>query len=342
MARKGTEAGGIDAVMSRVNKRMGEGTVMRMDGRPRGGQRVFSTGSIGVDAALGGGLPYGRLTEIYGPEASGKTTLTLHAIADVQRAGGLTAFVDAEHALDMDYAQALGVDPSRLLLSQPDCGEQALELVDLLASSGEVALIVVDSVAALTPRAEIEGEMGDIHLGLLARLMSQAMRKIAGGSSKHGTSVIFINQLRQKIGVTFGSPETTTGGNALKFFASVRLDVRRIGAVKAGDGTVLGNRTRVRVIKNKLAPPHRSSEFDMIYGRGICTAGELLDLGLDRGVVSKAGSWYAHGDERLGHGREKARELLMTDAGAAERLRRALSEALGLAPVEEEPAAEAA
>ena len=323
---------GLENVMARVAKRFPEGTVMTMDGASaRHGERVFSTGSVGLDAALGsGGLPFGRMTEIYGPESSGKTTLTLHAIVQVQKRGGLAAFIDAEHALDLEYAQALGVDPARLLISQPDSGEQGLELAELFANSGEVDLVVIDSVAALTPQAEIEGEMGEQKVGLHARLMGQAMRKLAPAIRKNGTSVILINQLRHKIGVTFGSPETTTGGKALKFFASVRLDVRRIGAVKTGAGEILGNRTRVRVVKNKLAPPFRTCEFDIVYGRGVCVAGELIDHGLECGAVSKAGAWYAFGPVRLGQGRERARDALYADPELYERVRVAVAEAIGV------------
>jgi recombination protein RecA len=280
----------------------------------------FSTGSASLDLALGiGGLPRGRVVEIYGPESSGKTTLSLHAVAEMQRRGGVAAFVDAEHALDIGYARRLGVKVEDLLVSQPDTGEQALEIVDVLLRSGAIDLVVVDSVAALTPRAEIEGEMGDHHVGLQARLMSQALRKLTGTVSKSNATVIFINQIRMKIGVMFGNPETTTGGNALKFYSSVRLDVRRIAALKDGD-EVIGNRTRVKVVKNKVAPPFRQAEFDILYNQGISIEGDLLDLGVDAGLVEKSGAWYSYGGERIGQGRENARRFMVENPDTCERL----------------------
>lgn len=277
--------------------------------------RSFSTGSLGLDKALGiGGLPYGRIVEIYGPESSGKTTLTLQAIAEVQKAGGSAAFIDAEHALDPSYAQALGVDINALLLSQPSCGEEALEIADMLAASGEVDLVVIDSVAALTPRAELEGEMGDTHVGLQARMMSQALRKLTATAHKQEVTVIFINQLRHKIGVMFGSPETTTGGNALKFYASVRLDIRRIGSIKSPDGQVVASKTRIKVVKNKMAPPFRQVEVEIRFGAGICQASEVLDHAETMGLVSRSGAWFSMGEERLGQGRERVRERILEEA----------------------------
>ncbi len=301
----------VAAALATIEKQFGKGTIMRLgDSDPAEAPPVIPTGSLGLDRALGiGGLPRGRVVEVFGPEASGKTTLALHAIAECQRSGGVAAFIDAEHALDVTYAAALGVGLDDLLVSQPDAGEQALEVADVLIRSGAVDLVVVDSVAALVPRAEIEGEMGDTHVGLQARLMSQALRKLTAQVSRQLATVLFINQIRHKIGVMFGSPETTTGGNALKFYASVRLDIRRIGAVKRGNEAV-GNRTRVKVVKNKLAPPFRMVEFDVLYGKGICRAGELIDLGLDCGVVEKSGAWFSLGEERLGQGREGVRERL--------------------------------
>ncbi|MFO0722236.1 MAG: recombinase RecA [Myxococcota bacterium] len=302
----------VRAAMGEIEKQFGRGAIMLLggDGAPVEPIQVVSSGSVGLDMGLGiGGLPRGRIIEIFGPEASGKTTLALHAIAGVQRAGGVAAFVDAEHALDARYAQALGIQTDQLLVSQPDHGEQALEIVETLLRSGAIDLVVVDSVAALVPKAELEGEMGDSHMGLQARLMSQAMRKLTGTAAKTKSAIIFINQTRQKIGVTFGSPETTTGGNALKFYASIRLDVRRLGTLKDGE-TACGNRVRVRVVKNKLAPPFREAEFDVLYGRGVSVSGELLDMGESKGFIAKSGSWYTLGDQRIGQGRERARAWL--------------------------------
>jgi recombination protein RecA len=304
----------LGAVLGEIEKQFGKGAIMRLGAGGEGARpevAVVSTGSLGLDIALGtGGLPRGRIVEVYGPESSGKTTLALHVLAEAQRAGGVCAFVDAEHALDLGYARKLGVRTEDLLLSQPDCGEQALEITDLLVRSEAVDVIVIDSVAALVPKAELEGEMGDAHMGLQARLMSQALRKLTGACARGKCMVIFINQLRMKIGVMFGNPETTTGGNALKFYASVRLDVRRIGALKEGD-QVVGNRTRVKVVKNKLAAPFRETEFDVAYGQGISRAGEIIDLGVEAGVLEKSGAWIGYGGERLGNGRDAARQHLL-------------------------------
>ena len=301
----------LAAALGQIEKQFGKGSVMRLgDGGPAKDIEVVSTGSLGLDVALGvGGLPRGRVVEIYGPESSGKTTLTLHAIAEAQKLGGTCAFVDAEHALDPQYAGKLGVDVDNLLVSQPDTGEQALEITDMLVRSGAVDVVVVDSVAALTPKAEIEGEMGDSHMGLQARLMSQALRKLTGNIKRSNTMVIFINQIRMKIGVMFGNPETTTGGNALKFYASVRLDIRRIGAIKKGD-EVIGNQTRVKVVKNKVSPPFRQAEFEILYGEGISRLGEIIDLGVAHGFVDKAGSWYSYNGDRIGQGKENVRQFL--------------------------------
>ena len=299
------------AALGQIEKQFGKGSVMRLgDASASYDVDVVSTGSLGLDIALGvGGLPRGRIIEIYGPESSGKTTLTIQVIAEAQRAGGTAAFVDAEHALDPAYASKLGVNVQELLVSQPDTGEQALEITDMLVRSGAVDIVVVDSVAALTPKAEIEGEMGDSHMGLQARLMSQALRKLTGNIKRSNTIVIFINQIRMKIGVMFGNPETTTGGNALKFYASVRLDIRRIGALKSGE-EVIGNQTRVKVVKNKVAPPFREAEFEIMYGAGISRYGELIDIGVAHGLIEKSGSWYSHGGERIGQGKENARSFL--------------------------------
>ncbi len=301
----------LELTVAAIEKQFGKGAIMRLDdGAVTQGVKVIPTGSIGLDIALGiGGLPRGRVVEIYGPEASGKTTMTLHAIAEAQKRGGVAAFIDAEHALDTGYARKLGVKTDELLVSQPDCGEQALEIADMLVRSNAVDIVVIDSVAALTPRAELEGEMGDTHVGLQARLMSQALRKLTGAISRSNTTVIFINQIRLKIGVMFGSPETTSGGNALKFYCSVRMDIRRIGALKNSEG-VFGNRTRVKVVKNKMAPPFREVEFDIIYGEGISHEGELIDLGVAANIIDKSGAWLSYGDERIGQGRENAKKFL--------------------------------
>jgi len=306
--------------LGQIEKQFGKGSVMRMgDGVDRDIEAV-STGSIGLDVALGiGGLPKGRVVEIYGPESSGKTTLTLQVVAEAQKLGGTAAFVDAEHALDPGYAEKLGVNVDELLVSQPDTGEQALEITDMLVRSGAIDIVVIDSVAALTPKAEIEGEMGDSHMGLQARLMSQALRKLTGNIKRSNTMVIFINQIRMKIGVMFGSPETTTGGNALKFYSSVRLDIRRIGAIKKGD-EVIGNQTRVKVVKNKVSPPFKQAEFEILYGHGISRYGEIIDLGVQHNIVDKAGSWYSYGDDRIGQGKENVREFLKNNPEMAEEI----------------------
>ena len=300
----------LSAALAQIERQFGKGSMMRLGDQEQLAIPSVSTGSLGLDVALGiGGLPRGRVVEIYGPESSGKTTLTLQVIAEAQKVGGTCAFIDAEHALDPQYAQALGVDTDNLLVSQPDTGEQALEICDMLVRSAAVDVIVVDSVAALTPKAEIEGEMGDTHVGLQARLMSQALRKMTGNIKQANTMVIFINQIRMKIGVMFGSPETTTGGNALKFYSSVRLDIRRIGAVKNGD-EVVGNETRVKVVKNKGAPPFRQTEFEILYGEGIHRTGEILELGVQQGIVEKSGAWYAYNGDRIGQGRKNAADFL--------------------------------
>ncbi|MCY3804253.1 MAG: recombinase RecA [Gammaproteobacteria bacterium] len=301
----------LDAALGQIERQFGKGTVMRLgDSSATRDIDVISTGSLALDVALGiGGLPKGRVTEIYGPESSGKTTLTLQVVAECQKQGGIAAFVDAEHALDPVYAEKIGVNVDDLLISQPDTGEQALEITDMLVRSGAVSIVVVDSVAALTPRAEIEGDMGDSHMGLQARLMSQALRKLTGNIKRSNTMVIFINQIRMKLGVMFGNPETTTGGNALKFYASVRLDIRRIGAIKQGD-EVLGNDTRVKVVKNKLAPPFKKAEFEILYGEGISRMGEIIDMGVQNGIVDKAGAWYSYNGERIGQGKENSRAWL--------------------------------
>ncbi|MBB06238.1 MAG: recombinase RecA [Pseudooceanicola sp.] len=308
----------LDSALAQIERQFGKGSIMRLGGKDAIQEiEATSTGSLGLDIALGiGGLPKGRIVEIYGPESSGKTTLTLHCVAEEQKKGGVCAFVDAEHALDPGYARKLGVDLDELLISQPDTGEQALEIVDTLVRSGAVSMVVVDSVAALTPKSELEGDMGDSSVGVHARLMSQAMRKLTGSIARSNCMVIFINQIRMKIGVMFGSPETTTGGNALKFYSSVRLDIRRIGAIKDRD-EIVGNQTRVKVVKNKVAPPFKQVEFDIMYGAGISKTGELLDLGVKTGVVDKSGSWYSYGDERIGQGRENAKVFLKDNTGIA-------------------------
>ncbi len=307
----------LDSALAQIERQFGKGSIMKLGEDAKQDIDASSTGSLGLDIALGiGGLPMGRIVEIYGPESSGKTTLTLHCIAEQQKRGGVCAFVDAEHALDPQYARKLGVDLDELLISQPDTGEQALEITDTLVRSGAVNMVVVDSVAALTPKSELEGDMGDSNVGVQARLMSQAMRKLTGSISRSNCMVIFINQIRMKIGVMFGSPETTTGGNALKFYSSVRLDIRRIGAIKDRD-EVVGNQTRVKVVKNKVAPPFKQVEFDIMYGEGISKMGELLDLGVKAGVVEKSGSWFSYGDERIGQGRENAKQYLRDNSRIA-------------------------
>ncbi len=322
----------VAAAVAQIEKQFGKGAIMRL-----GAEDIvrdipcISTGSIGLDMALGvGGLPRGRITEIFGPESSGKTTLALHVVAEAQKAGGVAAFIDAEHALDVPYASRLGVNTSELLLSQPDTGEQALEIADMLIRSGAVDVVVVDSVAALVPKAEIDGEMGDPHMGLQARLMSQAMRKLTGSISKSSTVLIFINQIRMKLGVPFGNPETTPGGNALKFYSSVRLDIRRIGIIKQGS-EVLGGRTKVRVVKNKVAPPFRECEFDLLYGKGICREGELLDMAVDRGMIEKSGTWFSYGGQRIGQGRDNAKAFLQENPDLSAEIYKRLVEADRLA-----------
>jgi recombination protein RecA len=303
------KAKALGLAMEQIEKQFGKGSIMKLGEAHSTQVECIPTGSLSLDLALGGGIPKGRIIEIYGPESSGKTTLTLHAIAEVQRAGGTAAFIDAEHALDPSYAARIGVDIENLLLSQPDNGEQALEIAETLVRSNAVDLVVVDSVAALVPRAEIEGDMGDSHMGLQARLMSQALRKLTGVISRSKTTVVFINQIRMKIGVMFGNPETTTGGNALKFYASVRMDIRRIGQIKQGD-SVIGNRTRVKVVKNKIAPPFREAEFDIMYNQGISRSGDILDLAVNQNIVDKAGAWFAYNDQKIGQGREAAKTFL--------------------------------
>jgi recombination protein RecA len=320
----------LDTALAQIERQFGKGSVMRLGSDERAPVEVIPTGSIALDAALGtGGLPRGRIVEIYGPESSGKTTVALHAIANAQRAGGIAAFIDAEHALDPEYAKALGVDTDALLVSQPDTGEQALEIADMLVRSGSVDVIVIDSVAALVPRAEIEGEMGDTHVGLQARLMSQALRKLTGALSNTNTTMIFINQLREKIGVFFGSPETTSGGKALKFYASVRLDIRRIETLKDGTEAV-GNRTRVKVVKNKMAAPFKQAEFDIIYGTGISREGSLLDFGVEHEVVKKSGAWYTYEGEQLGQGKENSRSYLIENPEVANEIEKKIKSKLGV------------
>ena len=318
----------LQLVIDKMEKEYGKGTIMKMGDSPVADIDVISSGSITLDIALGtGGIPRGRVTEIYGPESSGKTTLAIHAIAEAQKAGGIAAFIDAEHAFDRFYAEKLGVDVENLLISQPDNGEQALEITENLIRSGAIDIIVIDSVAALTPRSEIEGEMGDSKMGLQARLMSQALRKLTSTISKTNTSCVFINQLREKIGVMFGNPETTTGGNALKFYSSVRLDIRRIGQIKEGD-KMIGNRSRVKVVKNKLAPPFRIAEFDLIFGTGISKTGEIIDLSVEHNIIKKSGSWFSYGETKLGQGRDSVKKLLLDNPELAEELENKVREAL--------------
>ncbi len=321
----------LEAALGQIDRAFGKGSVMKLGQRESSIEiEAISTGSLNLDIALGiGGLPKGRIVEIYGPESSGKTTLALHAVAEAQKAGGIAAFVDAEHALDPIYARKLGVDVNELLISQPDTGEQALEITDTLVRSGAIDILVVDSVAALTPRAELEGEMGDSHVGLQARLMSQALRKLTASISKSNTIVIFINQIRMKIGVMYGSPETTTGGNALKFYASVRLDIRRIGQIKDKDD-IVGNATRVKVVKNKVAPPFKQVEFDIMYGEGVSKMGEIIDLGVKAGVVEKSGSWYSYSSQRIGQGRENAKRFLLENSDISEEIEQLIRQNAGL------------
>jgi recombination protein RecA len=322
----------LDAALAQIDRQFGKGSVMRLGDEVRAPTEVIPTGSVALDVALGiGGLPRGRVVEIYGPESSGKTTLALHAVASAQKAGGVAAFIDAEHALDPEYAQKLGVDTDGLLVSQPDTGEQALEIADMLIRSGALDIIVIDSVAALVPRAEIEGEMGDSHVGLQARLMSQALRKITGALSTSKTTAIFINQLREKIGVMFGSPETTTGGKALKFYASIRIDIRRIETLKDGTDPI-GSRTRCKVVKNKMAPPFKQAEFDVLYGQGISREGGLIDMGVDQGFVRKSGAWYTYEGDQLGQGKENARSFLRDNPDLANELEKKIKEKLGIGP----------
>ncbi|CUU55612.1 recombinase RecA [Frankia sp. CcI49] len=322
----------LENALAQIDKQFGKGSVMRLGDDTRPPIQAIPTGSIALDVALGiGGLPRGRIIEVYGPESSGKTTVALHAVANAQAAGGIAAFIDAEHALDPEYAGKLGVDTDALLVSQPDTGEQALEIADMLIRSGALDIIVIDSVAALVPRAEIEGEMGDSHVGLQARLMSQALRKITGALANSGTTAIFINQLREKVGVMFGSPETTTGGKALKFYASVRLDVRRIETLKDGQEAV-GNRTRVKVVKNKMAPPFRTAEFDIVYGGGISREGSLIDMGVEHGIIRKSGAWYTYDGDQLGQGKENARSFLRDNPDLANEIEKRIKEKLGITP----------
>ncbi|WP_236788719.1 recombinase RecA [Amycolatopsis sp. GM8] len=332
----------LDLAMAQIDKQYGKGSLMRLGDKGHVPIEVIPTGAIALDIALGiGGLPRGRVVEIYGPESSGKTTVALHAVANAQKAGGIAAFIDAEHALDPEYAKAIGVDTDALLVSQPDTGEQALEIADMLIRSGALDILVIDSVAALVPRAEIEGEMGDSHVGLQARLMSQALRKITGALSNSGTTAIFINQLREKVGVMFGSPETTTGGKALKFYASVRLDIRRIETLK-DSGEAVGNRTRVKVVKNKVAPPFKQAEFDMLYGQGVSREGSLIDMGVDQGILRKSGAWYTYEGDQLGQGKENARKFLRDNPDIANEIEKRIKEKLGLgAQVDTEDAAPA-
>lgn len=326
----------VTTAMGQIERQFGKGAIMKLGGSPIIDVPVISTGSLALDKALGvGGLPRGRVIEIFGPESSGKTTLALHAVAEAQKQGGVVAFIDAEHALDISYARKLGVDCDELLVAQPDTGEQALEIADMLVRSGALDIIVIDSVAALVPRAEIEGEMGDSHMGLQARLMSQALRKLTGTISKTMTSVVFINQIRMKIGVVFGNPETTTGGNALKFYSSVRLDIRRIGAIKDGQ-EIVGNRTRVRVVKNKMAPPFTEAEFDIQYGEGISQTGDLLDTGVMAGIIEKSGAWYSYDGERIGQGRQNVKQFLKDNPDIYNSALGRVKEKLGISPKKKE------
>ncbi len=326
----------VESAISQIERQFGKGSIMRLGGKAIIDIPVIPTGSLALDKALGiGGIPRGRVTEIYGPESSGKTTLALHVVAEAQKQGGIAAFVDAEHALDTAYAKKLGVNCDELLVSQPDTGEQALEITDMLVRSGAIDILVIDSVAALVPRAEIEGDMGDSHMGLQARLMSQALRKLTGTISKTMTSVIFINQIRMKIGVMFGNPETTTGGNALKFYSSIRVEIRRTGAIKDGQ-EIMGNRTKVKVVKNKMAPPFKQVEFDIMYGEGISATGELLDIGVEAGVIEKSGSWYSYEGERIGQGRENVKKFFKENLDLYNRLLLKVKEAIGLTAVDEQ------
>jgi recombination protein RecA len=330
--RAGDREKSLETALLQIERQFGKGSVMRLGDETRAPVEVIPTGSIALDVALGlGGLPRGRIVEIYGPESSGKTTLALHALANAQKAGGIAAFIDAEHALDPDYAKKLGCDTDALLVSQPDTGEQALEIADMLIRSGAIDIVIIDSVAALVPKAEIEGEMGDSHVGLQARLMSQALRKITGALSQTKTTAIFINQLREKVGVMFGSPETTSGGKALKFYASVRLDIRRIETLKDGTDAV-GNRTRVKVVKNKMSPPFKVAEFDILYGIGISREGSLIDLGVDQGIVRKSGAWYTYEGDQLGQGKENARNFLRDNPDLANEIEKRIKEKLGVGP----------
>jgi len=330
----------IETAVGQIERQFGKGSIMKLGSRPIVDVPVISTGSIALDRALGvGGLPRGRVVEIYGPESSGKTTLALHAVANAQKNGGIAAFIDAEHALDTSYAKRLGVNCNELLVSQPDTGEQALEIADMLLRSGAIDVLVIDSVAALVPRAEIEGEMGDAHMGLQARLMSQALRKLTGTIGRTHTCLIFINLIRMKIGVVFGNPETTTGGNALKFYASVRLDIRRVGAIKNGQD-VVGNRTRVKVVKNKMAPPFKEAEFDITYGAGISQVGDLLDVGVEAGIIEKSGAWYSYKGERIGQGRENAKTFLTENLDLLAAIDQQVRGSLGVGKKGEETAAE--
>lgn len=338
VSRATDRAKALDAALSQIDRQFGKGSVMKLGDHGHAAVQVIPTGSVALDVALGiGGLPRGRVVEIYGPESSGKTTVALHAVASAQKAGGIAAFIDAEHALDPEYAKKLGVDTDALIVSQPDTGEQALEIADMLIRSGALDIIVVDSVAALVPKAEIEGEMGDSHVGLQARLMSQALRKITGALSASGTTAIFINQLREKIGVFFGNPETTTGGKALKFYASVRLDVRRIETLKDGAEPV-GNRTRVKVVKNKMAPPFKQAEFDILYGQGISREGGIIDMGVETGLVRKSGAWFTYDGDQLGQGKEKARQFLKDNPEMAAEIEGKILAKMGVGQTEEPPA----